>query len=179
MLPAVALLRNSRRAVTETARPAKPTIFTIWLSTESLQTLHADTVIYALFNAWDSAVWWIAGTHRARSTIYTMNMTKEGSSLSKNTYHYIRPYIRHLVFILKVYYYNTYFAGKVKLSKVSHLPEVVEVGFGLRSDSRTPWSFYCSLIPPSCLLLPFPWMAELWLVLRGGLRILREKQKGL
>lgn len=61
--------------------------------------------------------------------------------------------------------------------RLSHLPEVVEVG--LRSDSRTPWSFYRALFPPLCLLLPSPCMAEFWLVLRGGLRVLREKQTGL
>lgn len=72
------------------------------------------------------------------------------------------------------------FSRESELSKIKHLPEVMEVGFVLRSDSRTSWSFYCSLMVPSCLLLPSPSMAEFWMVHSGGrLRILREKQKGL
>lgn len=57
----------------------------------------------------------------------------------------------------------THCIGKVKLSKVSHMPEVMEVGFGLRSDSRTLWSLYYSLILSSCLLfLPHLWLSSEW-----------------
>lgn len=150
---------------------------------QSLENPDMDTVIYAVY-FWRFSRWvvvrWV--TDRHESMLYYLHgendrEKREVSLLCKIVLcsdpilDTSSPFIRCIIIPI--------LQGKWSSVRLSHLPEVVEVGFGLRSDSRTLWSFYYGLIPPSCLLLPSPCMAELWLVLRGELNTKREAERTL
>lgn len=127
------------------------------LSRKSLQTFDPG-----LFNFWGSAVWLctsLANT-KAHSYLYAKNAEERNIGFVTK----FGTYIRRLISSLKMYHY-TILQRKWRSVRLSHLPKVVEVGFGLKSDSWTPYSFYCGVIPSSCPLLPFPFRAEFWLVL--------------